>query len=119
MAGLDDLFKGNIVMGLAVGVGVAILAPVVVPILASVGKPLAKSMIKSGMLLYEKSRETAAELGEVFEDLVAEAKVELEGEGSAVTAGGIAVASTQVGVSVTAPTVESPSEEPARPGDAA
>lgn len=78
MAGIDDLFKGNIVTGLAVGVGVAILAPVVMPILASVGRPLAKSIIKSGMLLYEKGIETAAELGEVFEDLVAEAKVEMD-----------------------------------------
>lgn len=78
MAGIDDLFKGNIVTGLAVGVGVAILAPVIMPVLASVGRPLAKSIIKSGMVLYEKGRETAAELGEVLEDLVAEAKVELE-----------------------------------------
>lgn len=119
MAGLDDLFKGNIVTGLAVGVGVAILAPVVVPILASVGKPLAKSMIKSGMLLYEKGRETAAELGEVFEDLVAEAKVELEGAGTPVAAGGAVAASTPVDVSATATTVEPPSEEAPRPGDAA
>ncbi|NWG87061.1 MAG: DUF5132 domain-containing protein [Hydrogenophilaceae bacterium] len=87
MAGIDDLFKGNIVTGLAVGVGVAILAPVIVPVLASVGKPLAKSMIKSGILMFEKGRETVAELGEVFDDLVAEAKVELEGAGMAPTAG--------------------------------
>lgn len=117
MAGLDDLFKGNIVMGLAVGVGVAILAPVVVPILASVGKPLAKSMIKSGMLLYEKGRETAAELGEVFEDLMAEAKVELEGAGSGIAAGGTVAVSTQVDAPVTASAVEPHSEEP-RPDDA-
>lgn len=118
MASLDDLFKGNIVMGLAVGVGVAILAPVVVPILASVGKPLAKSMIKTGMLLYEKGRETAAELGEVFEDLMAEAKVELEGAGSGIVAGGAVAASTAVDAPVTVSTVEPPSVEPSRPDDA-
>jgi hypothetical protein len=117
MAGFDDLFKGNIVTGLAVGVGIAILAPLVTPILASVGKPLAKSVIKTGMLLYEKSRETAAELGEVFEDLVAEAKVELEGAGPAITAGGVAAAATPV-EAPEASAVEPPSEAPPQQGDA-
>lgn len=117
MAGLDDLFKGNIVTGLAVGVGAAILAPVLVPVLVSVGKPLAKSLIKSGMLLYEKSRETAAELGEVFEDLVAEAKVELEGAEAATPAGGAMVVSTQADAPISAPAVEPPSQEPPRPSD--
>ena len=92
MAGIDDLFKGNIVTGLAVGVGVAILAPVIMPVLASVGRPLAKSIIKSGMVLYEKGRETAAELGEVLEDLIAEAKVELENAPATATAAGTAMA---------------------------
>lgn len=94
MAGLDDLFKGNIVTGLAVGVGVAVLAPVIAPIVSNVGKPLAKSLIKSGMLLYERGRETVAELGEVFEDLVAEAKVELEAAEPAVSAGAVAGAAS-------------------------
>jgi hypothetical protein len=116
MAGVDDLFKGNIVTGLAVGVGIAILAPLVTPILVSVGKPLAKSMIKTGMLLYDKGRETAAELGEVFEDLVAEAKVELEGTGSAMTVGGVAAAATPAEAPDAA--VEPPSEAPAPPSDA-
>lgn len=118
MAGLDDLFKGNIVTGLAVGVGVAILAPVIAPVLASVGKPLAKSMIKSGMLLYEKGRETAAELGEVFEDLMAEAKAELEGSGSGVSAGAAVAVPTAVDAPITISAVEPHSEEH-RPSDAA
>ena len=92
MAGIDDLFKGNIVTGLAVGVGVVILAPVIMPVLASVGRPLAKSIIKSGMVLYEKGRETAAELGEVLEDLIAEAKVELENAPATAAAAGTAMA---------------------------
>lgn len=94
MAGIEDVFKGNIVTGLAVGVGVAVLAPVIAPIISNVGKPLAKSLIKSGMLLYERGRETVAELGEVFEDLVAEAKVEMEAAEPATTAGAVATAAT-------------------------
>jgi hypothetical protein len=83
MAGIEDVFKGNVVTGLAIGIGAAIIVPVVVPLLASVGKPVAKSLIKSGILLFEKGQETFAELGEVMEDLVAEAKAELDGMGSA------------------------------------
>jgi hypothetical protein len=83
MAGIEDVLKGNVVTGLAIGIGAAILAPVVAPLVASVGKPVAKSLIKSGILLFEKGQETFAELGEVMEDLVAEAKAELEGMGSA------------------------------------
>jgi len=94
MAGIEDVFKGNILTGLAVGVGVAVLAPVIAPILSSVGKPLAKSLIKSGMVLYERGRETVAELGEVFEDLVAEAKVEMEAADSAATAGAVVTTAT-------------------------
>lgn len=92
MAGIEDVFKGNIVTGLAIGIGAAILAPIVTPLLASVGKPVAKSLIKSGILLFEKGQETFAELGEVMEDLVAEAKAELEGMGSA--AGAVADSET-------------------------
>lgn len=111
MAGIDDLFKGNIVTGLAVGVGMAILAPVIVPVLASVGKPLAKSLIKSSILMYEKGRETIAEMSEVFDDMVAEAKVELEGMGEAGAAAG-ATAGAPAQPAAVAPEVT------AAPGDA-
>ncbi|MGQ9687068.1 MAG: DUF5132 domain-containing protein [Thiobacillaceae bacterium] len=115
MAGIDDLFKGNIVTGLAVGVGVAILAPVIMPVLASVGRPLAKSIIKSGMVLYEKGRETVAELGEVLEDLVAEAKVELETAPAAAGAATVMAASAQAAEA--APNV-APVETGTPPGNA-
>ena len=36
--------------------------------------------IKSGMLLFEKGRETVEEIGEVVEDLIAEAQAEIEEE---------------------------------------
>jgi hypothetical protein len=70
-------FKGNLLSGLAFGIGATILAPVVMPVLAAVAKPLAKAAIKGGVLLYERGRETVAEVGEVVEDLVAEAKTEI------------------------------------------
>lgn len=77
---IQDVFKGNIVTGLAVGVVAAVLIPVVLPVLARAAKPLAKAMIKGGIIVYEKGRESFAELSEVMEDMVAEAKSEVEQE---------------------------------------
>jgi hypothetical protein len=82
----DDFVKGNVVTGLAIGIGAAVLAPVVIPILASVAKPLTKAVIKGGLALYESGRETVAEVGEVLEDLVAEAQAELTEERKAAVA---------------------------------
>jgi hypothetical protein len=82
----DDFVKGNVVTGLAIGIGAAVLAPVVVPILASAAKPLTKAAIKGGLALYESGRETFAEVGEVLEDLVAEAQAELAEERKAAVA---------------------------------
>lgn len=84
---IDDIFKGievegfdGGIPGLAVGIGTALLAPIVIPALTQVGKPLAKTAIKQGIFLYEKSKEAMAEMTEVFEDLVAEAKAEIAQE---------------------------------------
>jgi peptide subunit release factor 1 (eRF1) len=77
MALFDNGLKGNILSGLAVGIGAAIIAPAVMPIVASVVKPLAKAAIKGGIIFYEKGRETIAEVSEMVEDIVAEAKAEM------------------------------------------
>ena len=75
---LFEGWKGNILGGLAIGIGASVVAPVVIPVLATVVKPLTKAAIKGGFLLYDKGRETLAEVQEVVEDLVAEAKAEIE-----------------------------------------
>jgi hypothetical protein len=63
--------------GLAIGIGVLILAPAIAPAVASVVKPLAKATIKSGILLFERATELIAEAKESVEDLAAEAHAEL------------------------------------------
>ncbi|GEM_PF-1436026 len=78
--GLDDIFKNKVASGLAIGIGASILAPVVVSVLSEVGKPILKATMKSGILLFEKTKELAAEVTETTEDLWAEAKAELEEE---------------------------------------
>jgi archaellin len=78
MALLNNGFKGNILAGIAFGIGAAIIAPVIIPILSAAVKPMAKVAIKEGMLLYEKGKEMVEEARETIEDLVAEARSEVE-----------------------------------------
>jgi Protein of unknown function (DUF5132) len=63
--------------GIIAGIGAVILAPVLIPVVAGVGKPFAKSLIKGGLVLFEKSKGAFAELGETWEDMVAEARAEM------------------------------------------
>lgn len=74
---LGNGLKGNIVTGLAIGIGAMVFAPAVVPVISAVAKPLAKALIKTGILTYEKGREAFAEVSELVEDLTAEARTEL------------------------------------------
>lgn len=87
--------KENAVIGIFIGLGAAVLAPVVLPVLAAVAKPLTKSAMKGGILLYQKGKETFAEAGELFEDLSAEVQAELAEE-QAMAAGGGAAAGQAV-----------------------
>ena len=75
MALIEDMFKGNLATGLAVGVGAVLFAPTVIQTVGSVLRPAAKAVIKGSMVFY---RETVSELGEMASDLLAEARAELE-----------------------------------------
>jgi hypothetical protein len=75
---LDELSKGKMLKGLAIGAGVYILAPKLLPVIAEAAKPLVKGVMKSGMLCYEKGKEVLAEVGETTEDLWAEVKSEMD-----------------------------------------
>ena len=72
------LMKNDVVKNLVIGLGVSILVPIVVNLLVPVVRPLARSTLKGGILVYEKGRETVAEIGEVVDDLVAEVQEELQ-----------------------------------------
>ena len=80
MALIEDVFKGNLATGLAIGVGAIILGPTVIQTVGSILQPAAKTLIKGAMVFY---RETLSELGEMAADLVAEARAELDQEASA------------------------------------
>jgi hypothetical protein len=70
---LEDVFKGNALTGIAIGLGAILLGPTVGQLL----RPAAKAVIKGGMLAYQG----LAELGETASDLVAEARAEFEQQG--------------------------------------
>jgi cell pole-organizing protein PopZ len=71
-----DILKSNIVVGVSAALAVTVLAPVLLPIIATAGRPLAKSLLKGGLMLYEKSREAVAVAGESMEDMLAEIRAE-------------------------------------------
>ena len=77
---VEDLFEDLGVPGIAAGLGAVVLAPVLIPAVAKASKPVAKALIKGGMIAYKKSKSAIAETGEVLEDLVAEVKAELAEE---------------------------------------
>lgn len=80
MALFGDSTKSNVLTGLAIGIGATVLGPVLLPAAARIARPVAKSMIKAGIVAYERGRESIAVAGEVTEDIVAEARAELAEE---------------------------------------
>jgi hypothetical protein len=59
-----------------------LLAPVVIPVVGAILKPVAKALIKGGIMAYEGAKVSIAETKETIEDIAAEAKADIE-EGTA------------------------------------
>ena len=81
MTKLDDFFKSGTPLGIAIGIGAAALASAVIPVLPALAKaarPAARTAIKSGLLLAERGREIMAEASEELEDILAEARADLQ-----------------------------------------
>ncbi len=79
MAIADMIPRGNLWTGIALGAGL-LVAPVVIPAIAGAARPLLKAVIKGGYMVFEKGRETVAEIYEMAEDIVEEAKAEVEAD---------------------------------------
>ncbi|MBV8912784.1 MAG: DUF5132 domain-containing protein [Acetobacteraceae bacterium] len=76
---IEDIFKGgNIVTGLAIGIGTAVLVPVIAPAASNLLRPAAKAVIKGGILAYDWGRQTAARVGEAASDMAAEVRSEAQ-----------------------------------------
>jgi hypothetical protein len=94
MALLDALFKRNVVTGVVLVAGVAVLVPGALPAAVRFLRPAAKSLMKGGLMLYARGRESLAETGEVVEDIVAEVKADLAADQAAAAAGAAEAAET-------------------------
>ncbi len=62
------------------GITAIVLLPVLIPVAGKAAKPIAKATIKGGVILYEKGKGVIANVGETFEDIVAESLAELAEE---------------------------------------
>ncbi len=71
--------KNPVVKGILVSVAIAAASSILIPIVIRASRPLARAGVKSGLVLYQKGRETAAEIGEVVEDFIAETRAEFTG----------------------------------------
>jgi len=80
MAFVEDLFKGNIVTGLAVGVGALVLGPLVAPAATAVLRPAAKAVIRAGIYAYDMGAEAFGQASARAGDMVAEVRSEMEHE---------------------------------------
>lgn len=70
---IKNLLTNDIAKGVAIGLGVAAAGVLLTPAL----RPMTRSAVKGGILMFEKGREWVAEAGESFEDMVAEVRAEL------------------------------------------
>jgi hypothetical protein len=70
---IEDLAEGLGVTGIAA----LLLLPVFAPVITRVGKPITKAVIKSAILFYESNKGAIAEIGNSWEDIVAEARAEI------------------------------------------
>ena len=62
------------------GVAGGLMAPLVLPRLERNFRPATKNLLKTGIALYERGRERAAEIGEFAGDMMAEARAEYDAE---------------------------------------
>jgi Protein of unknown function (DUF5132) len=87
---------GTVVAALLAGVAGGLMAPLILPRLERNFRPATKSLFKTGIALYERSRERAAEMGEFASDMMAEARAEYEAEQAMAGAEGEALAAHAV-----------------------
>ena len=75
--GLTEIFGDSLMSNLLIGAAAVVLAPIVLPAVLAGVRPVAKTMMKGGVYVYDTAREMIAEAGEQLGDLVAEARSEL------------------------------------------
>ncbi len=86
MIKLAKLVRGANVQTLAIGVGVAVVAPVVLSMASGTLRPFARSLVKTGLQLGGQVKAATAEARESFDDMIAEVQDEISNEHQSVAA---------------------------------
>jgi hypothetical protein len=87
---------GTIVTAVLAGVAGGLVAPLILPRLERNFRPATKCLFKTGIALYERGRERAAEMGEFASDMMAEARAQYDAEQSVGVAEDNTVAANEV-----------------------
>lgn len=87
---------GTIVTAMLAGVAGGLMAPLILPRVERSFRPATKRLFKTGIALYERGRERAAEMGELASDMMAEARAEYDAEQSLCVAENNPVAANEV-----------------------
>jgi hypothetical protein len=74
---------GSLLPAVLIGAGAVVAAPLILPSMFSGLRPVAKKLIKGGIIVADKAKEIFAEAGEEFGDVLAEARAELAAEAAA------------------------------------
>ena len=77
LEGITESLGGSLMSNVLIGAAAIVLAPIVVPAVLAGMRPVAKTLVKGGVMVYDKTREMVAEVGEQMGDIVAEARSEL------------------------------------------
>jgi hypothetical protein len=75
---LFDKDARRVWLGIGIGAGALLSAPYVVPALRSIVRPVFKAALLESMLAFERGREAFAHAAEMFDDVIAEVRVELD-----------------------------------------
>jgi hypothetical protein len=83
---VTEAVGGSWASNLLIGAAAVVLAPIVVPAVLAGVRPVAKALIKGGIIVYDKVGELAAETGEQMSDLMSEVRAELSASAAAAAA---------------------------------
>ena len=74
--GKEEMANNDLLKGAIIGAAVVVITPLVLSALSGRRNSLGQALARAGGVLAEKARETAAELAEVAEDVVADIQAE-------------------------------------------
>lgn len=73
------LLKNSFNLGtMAVGAGIILVAPVAIPLVGNLIRPVAKALIKGGIVAYREAEKSFEQMGKSMRGIVKEARTEIK-----------------------------------------